>query len=89
MSASDKDIACTTNKTNKLPLILNGKFFSVEQSAPYKKYSNISAKCVTCNKEIRGTLCSTSNFLLHLKTKHSCLLQEYYQLKELTYENLL
>ena len=49
----------------QLPIVLDGKFFSVATKTSDGK---VVAKCMNCvNKSISGTVQSTSNFIRHLK----------------------
>ena len=51
-------------KDQKLPIILDGKFFQITS----KNGDNVVAKCIHCvNTELSGSLFATSNFLRHLK----------------------
>lgn len=49
----------------QLPFVLKHSFFLKE--IPDSKSKRIAAVCVHCEKELKGSLLVTSNFLTHLK----------------------
>lgn len=51
-------------KKKKLPKILDGNFYTVTSSTDGK----IEAKCIECNKIVKGSNASTGNFKIHYKT---------------------
>lgn len=60
-------------ENRKIPLLLDGTFFVIEQALAEKTKVKIEARCTKCNKILSGLLESTTNFLNHLKVsfKHS------------------
>ena len=62
--------------SSKTPLILNGKLFQVTEESSDGK---ITAKCCVCpdsKPPLSGSKKANSNFLLHLKQKHSAEVKE-------------
>ena len=55
----------------KLPIILDGRFFSI---ASRDEKGNVKAKCTTCKKLYSGNMNSTANFLTHMKVGVSLIL---------------
>ncbi|XP_014204093.1 uncharacterized protein LOC106636261 [Copidosoma floridanum] len=56
----------------RLPAILDGEFFSVVKLED----SNVTARCLQCNKLLNGNLKSTGNFLSHIKRVHPFLMEK-------------
>ena len=57
-------MASVEETNEKLPVILDGQFFSI---AIRDEKVNVKAKCTTCKKLYSGSLNSTANFLTHMK----------------------
>lgn len=51
----------------RLPAILDGEFFLVIRV----RDTNVSVRCLQCQKVLNGNLKSTGNFLSHIKVKHN------------------
>ena len=60
----------TTLTPVKLPAILDGEFFSVVRL----EGTNITVRCLSCDKLLNGNLKSTGNFLSHIKVRNCFLL---------------
>ncbi|KAJ8670557.1 hypothetical protein QAD02_001816 [Eretmocerus hayati] len=56
----------------RLPAILDGEFFSVMRLED----TNVTARCLQCNKLLNGNLKSTGNFLSHIKRVHPFLIEK-------------
>lgn len=50
----------------RLPAILDGEFFIVVRI----RDTNVSVRCLQCQKVLNGNLKSTGNFLSHIKVNH-------------------
>lgn len=53
----------------KLPAILDGEYFAVTKVVD----SNVTVRCMHCNRHLNGNLKSTGNFLSHIKVNYSIL----------------
>jgi len=51
----------------RLPAILDGEFFVVVRV----RDTNVSVRCLQCQKVLNGNLKSTGNFLSHIKVNHN------------------
>jgi len=51
----------------RLPAILDGEFFIVVRV----RDTNVSVRCLQCQKVLNGNLKSTGNFLSHIKVNHN------------------
>ena len=55
----------------RLPAILDGEFFTVIRVED----TNVTVRCLQCQKHLNGNLKSTGNFLSHIKVRRSCFLE--------------
>ena len=69
----------TTEKKSK-PFVLDFYEFNEEHEqylSGVKLYDGFKLKCKTCNKEIKASIFTTSNWVTHLQTKHEPIYAEY------------
>ncbi|XP_070072370.1 uncharacterized protein [Drosophila takahashii] len=73
----------------QLPLILTGKYFKITQSVSETNHqracNGVLAACQFCpstSRKLRGSIKVTSNFINHLKDKHSAEYDEYLREKQ-------
>lgn len=57
----------------KKPRVLDDTYFKIDEWD--MESSNISAKCTTCKKKVKGQLTSTGNFFKHIRSCHPDLLE--------------
>ena len=56
----------------RLPAILDGEFFTVIRVED----TNVTVRCLQCQKHLNGNLKSTGNFLSHIKRVHPCMVDK-------------